>query len=92
MSRPNSLSSIVTLTLCLVSSFPISVPCANAGGRLPDSRILSAAPLNFHADKEIFSRLPAKPVDSRIFSPNKPERYNGDSRVAQTRFDHAQMI
>lgn len=50
---------------------------ASAADFMPDPHILAAAPFEFHADSEIFSRVQAGPSDSRIFFPHQKMRRIG---------------
>ncbi|QSN63538.1 hypothetical protein [Caballeronia sp. M1242] len=69
MNRSHSVWSAVALAACLTSYLISLATPSRAAEPLPDAHILSAAPFAFSSDRGIFSRMPASPTDSRIFSP-----------------------
>jgi hypothetical protein len=64
---------------------------AHAVEPLPDARILAAQPFQFKADKEIFSRLPNPPSDSRIFTP-RSSKPRSESQMSQTPFEKPMLL
>jgi hypothetical protein len=83
---------VIALVSALSSSALIgyAVP-AHAAEPLPDARILAAKPFQFKADKEIFSRLPDTPSDSRIFTP-RSSKPRSDSQMSQTPFENQMLL
>jgi hypothetical protein len=82
MYRSFAASFACSLAVCFAS---LSVAPAHAADSLPDPHILSAAPFEFQADREIFSRMPAAPSDSRIFSPRRAKPQMTNAEYSQVR-------
>ena len=92
MNRSHSMPGALALVATFFALFAVTAAPARAVEPLPDARMLSAAPFTFHADREIFLRMPAAPSDSRIFKPVDPIRSASASRLPQTRFKPRPMI
>jgi hypothetical protein len=91
MFRTHRIAGALALAASLLSVFVVSAAPVHAVEPLPDARILSAAPFAFHADREIFLRMPEVPSDSRIFTPREPMRSAAESHPNE-RQQHQQMI
>ena len=86
MNRSHPIPGAVALAACLFSFFATAWAPAHAGERLPDPRILSAAPFMFHADSAIFSRMPGDTSDINILKPRETLRNAGHSSSTEDRF------
>jgi hypothetical protein len=87
MKRFVSTTSAVALAACLTTLCAASVTPVRAFAAEVkiDSRILSAAPFEFHADRGIFSTVPGASPDSRIIMPPKPLPHPDEMQISQTR-------
>jgi hypothetical protein len=74
MQRSHSMPGALALAASFYVFFATAAAPVHALERLPDARILSAAPFEFRADRDIFSRMPAEHGDSRILKPIDPIR------------------
>jgi hypothetical protein len=84
MYRSFLISGVSALAACLFSSFAAAASVQPADS-LPDARILSAAPFNFRADNDIFSRMPGDTSDTNIIKPRDTMRSAGEPRLVEVR-------
>ncbi|WP_050454855.1 hypothetical protein [Candidatus Burkholderia verschuerenii] len=77
-----------SFAVCLVPLSAALATPAHAADSLPDPHILSAAPFEFQADREIFSRMSTVPSDSRIFSPRRAKPQMTNAEYSQVRVEN----
>ncbi|KXV03351.1 hypothetical protein CR51_17820 [Caballeronia megalochromosomata] len=92
MHRSHSTPGAFALVASFFMLFATAVAPVHAVEPLPDARILSAAPFAYQADRDIFSRMPAEPGDSRILKPIETLRDASEPRFQQDRFKRQPMI
>ena len=92
MHRSHAVSGAIALVATFFALFAVTAAPARAVESLPDARILSAAPFDFQADREIFSRMPVEPGDSRIFRPRETMRSASASQTLEARIKRQALL